>query len=327
MMVGAHEVLQVRVAVPNDYPAIAEVSAAAWPDRGISLARLLEQDQTYKSSEYFRKYFVAEEEGHKVVGFGLLSHSVTEYHPNKLNMELAVPPEWRGVGIGSKIYDFLMQETEGKGFKTLWAETRNDFYAGVRFLNKRGFIESRRKWESVLELDLFDPEKFRSAVEGIDRIDVMVTNAKEEKSLSEDWERKFYALNIETAFDVPRSETYTPPNFEQAMMHEVRSPDFMPELCLIAKKNGEYVARTGLVKSQSKPNALITTYTCTKKEYRNKGIALALKALSLQRAKEMGFKTVSTINDSLNKPMLSTNQRLGFLKRAEWIRYEKTCVK
>ena len=314
----------VREAGKKDYLEMVDVYNSVRPELGMSIQRMQEKDLTYASPKFFRRHYVAKEPGGHIVGVGLLSHTATEFHPKKFDLDIAVHKEWRDRGIGGKLYDAILLQSKRLGANTLWAEVRDTFQESAVFLLKRGFVERRRKNEYWLALAEFEADKFRNWKDNIRRIGVTVSSAKEEKLLSDDWERRLYDLNIETGYDVPRNEPYTPPSYEQALLHETRSSTFVPELCLIAKRGEEYIARTGLVMAGNVPSALVTTYTCTKKEFRKRGLAVALKAEALERARNMGFLTVTTTNDALNNFMITVNERLGFRKRSVLVRYEKT---
>ena len=50
------------------------------------------------------------------------------------------------------------------------------------------------------------------------------------------------------------------------------------------------------------------------RDYRGKGLALAVKLKAIDYAKQKGAKFIRTHNDSNNMPMLNVNQKLGYEK-------------
>ncbi len=52
--------------------------------------------------------------------------------------------------------------------------------------------------------------------------------------------------------------------------------------------------------------------TGVRREYRGRGIALALKLLAIRFARSVGAQEITTSNDSLNAPMLAVNRKLGY---------------
>jgi RimJ/RimL family protein N-acetyltransferase len=63
-------------------------------------------------------------------------------------------------------------------------------------------------------------------------------------------------------------------------------------------------------------------YTGTRPEYRRRKIALTLKPLLIDYAKRNGYARIETNNDSLNVPMWTLNQGLGFRSVPEHIHLE-----
>ena len=63
---------------------------------------------------------------------------------------------------------------------------------------------------------------------------------------------------------------------------------------------------------------MFNAFTGVRREYRGRGIALALKLLAIDFCCRSGAGRVRTNNDSKNAPMLAINRRLGYLPEPGW---------
>jgi len=74
---------------------------------------------------------------------------------------------------------------------------------------------------------------------------------------------------------------------------------------------------------KKEPRSLYQGLTGVLREYRGKGIAVALKLRVLDFARKNGFDSIRTFNASTNEGMLSINAKLGFKRDLAWITFEK----
>lgn len=65
-------------------------------------------------------------------------------------------------------------------------------------------------------------------------------------------------------------------------------------------------------------------HTGVDREYRGRGIALALKLLTIRRSRALGATYLRTNNDSENAPILHINRKLGFQPIPGYYRCLKT---
>ncbi|MBI3975568.1 MAG: hypothetical protein HY334_04170 [Armatimonadetes bacterium] len=63
--------------------------------------------------------------------------------------------------------------------------------------------------------------------------------------------------------------------------------------------------------------------TGTRRAYRNRGLALALKLRTVAFARARGVREIRTWNDTLNAPMLHINVKMGFVRQPAWISFEQ----
>ncbi len=107
------------------------------------------------------------------------------------------------------------------------------------------------------------------------------------------------------------------------MAVELKNPDLLPEGYMIAKDRDRYVGVSVVWRSESDPRGLYQGNTGVIREYRGRGIAMALKLRVLDYAKNKGYERVKTWNDSTNAAMLGINMKLGFKRQVGWITFEK----
>jgi GNAT superfamily N-acetyltransferase len=56
----------------------------------------------------------------------------------------------------------------------------------------------------------------------------------------------------------------------------------------------------------------LNTFTGVDRSRRGQGVPRALKIAVAQRARELGVKRLTTLNNACNEPMLKVNDRLGY---------------
>jgi GNAT superfamily N-acetyltransferase len=58
--------------------------------------------------------------------------------------------------------------------------------------------------------------------------------------------------------------------------------------------------------------------TVTRRDWRRRGVAIALKRAEIAAAKRVGFERLLTESEERNEPMRSLNEKLGFVPAPEW---------
>jgi RimJ/RimL family protein N-acetyltransferase len=175
---------------------------------------------------------------------------------------------------------------------------------------------------SELHLGTFDATRFAGGGERATRTGIEIRTLAELSQVDPDWQRKYFELGLEAGKDVPQPDVYTAPTFEEYGKIRFESPSFLPEGSFVAVDGGRYVGLSDL-EDKGDPEALDTGFTGVLREYRGRGIALALKLRAIEYAKRRGAKRLTTGNDSNNRRMIAINDALGFKRTPAWVGFVK----
>jgi len=88
-------------------------------------------------------------------------------------------------------------------------------------------------------------------------------------------------------------------------------PEMDPAGWIMAIDGDRWVGLSSVVRRPDE--GYFTGFTGIEREYRGRGIALALKIVSLEYARSIGAREIFTSNHSVNAPMLAINRKLGYL--------------
>lgn len=316
------EQVTIRRFAEEDYPAANALSTTVYPDYPWSEEEFRHWDSHYDGERLKLRRIVAEDAGGRMVGWAHWHHSTDTYHPQKFSIDITVHPDQQRRGIGGRLYDALMTELAPIDPILLWANTRETFAHSIRFLECRGFGEKRRAWESRLPVATFDATPFEAkaarALEGL-----TISTAAKARETDPQWRHKLYDLHKEVLADVPRVDEHTPPTLEEYVARHLGHPGYMPEAHFLVQDGEDFVAESNLFRSQELSDVLYQGITGTRRAYRNRGLALALKLRTVAFARSRGIREIRTWNDTLNAPMLHINVAMGFVRQPAWISFER----
>jgi mycothiol synthase len=302
----------IRPMRPEDYIALATIYQAAMPGSADTPESLQEDDET---THAFTR-FVAEVDG-QVVGSASWFQLPSRLHPQKFWMDGAVHTDYQRHGIGQALLEHVLAAIAPKNPISIRTFSRED-YAGTRhFLDRNGFVEAKRTWESFLDLASFDFGPYAGQPEQVEAQGVRLVQLPDLQHLP-DWEDRLLDLYNIIQLDVPDFDPAVATEKEPFKKNYLGSGSFLPEGQYIALDGERWVGMSTLW-AMSDPSMLNTGLTGVLPEYRRRGIALALKLRSLQWAKSRGTTSIRTTNASSNVGMLAINERMGFVKRPAWI--------
>jgi GNAT superfamily N-acetyltransferase len=302
--------MNVRPQRDDDYEAIAEIWNASFPFHPGNAAEIRADDAARpKKIRWGRR--MLEVDGY-TVGFGYFGNAYDTFHPQEFTMTLVLRPKDLGRGYGRTLFESITAELAAYRPRSLAAWTREDMPRALRFYRDRGFTESMRSFQSILDVAAFDAAPYAGHARRLAEQGIAIRSMVDLES-DPDFRRKLYALHIEIDRDVPLVGTFSEPSFEE-FCNAHFNDRLYPAGLLVATAGDRYVGLCELVRSKADDD-LHNGLTGVLRPWRRKGVALGLKLASIEAARADGAAAIRTWNASNNRGMLTINERLGFAKR------------
>jgi len=304
----------------DEYLAMIELWNSLNPDWPRTVADLQDSDAK-REARYKQERFVAEVDG-RFVGVGEYYQNPGMYHPQKFILEGYVHPDFQGQGIGKALYERVMQALQPFDPVSVRATVRENQTRALRFLQERGLVETKRDWVSTLQVAKASLEPYLGLEEQLKTEGIRILSFAQLLQQDPQARQKLHQLFSDIRLDTPRSEPATPISFGFFEKDILSGPDYDPAAFFIALDGEDWIGMSAMFRvgdSQS----LDHWFTGTRRAYRGRRIALALKVRTIQYAQAHGFQTIRTDNDSMNAPMLAINDKLGFVRGAAQISMRK----
>ena len=303
---------------PEDYPAIVEIANAAYPDHPTTVEERRFEDENFDRTKYvWRRYVGADPSTGRVISEAEYNHLPWSYDPLRFGIWVAVHPGSRRRGIGGLLYERVLEDLRTYDATQIRSSCQETMTPALAFLKQRGFRELRRSWESRLDVRAFDFAPFAKYWEPPPGTEIVTL--QEELAKGSDCVRQVYDMDSELSLDEPRYDPFTPIDFGMWRQWVLESPRALPEAFFLAKDGDRYVGQSNFERNETLADVLYTGFTCVRREYRGRGIAMALKLRAIEYAKSRGCREIRTWNSTLNAPMLGINVKLGFVKQPAWI--------
>jgi GNAT superfamily N-acetyltransferase len=315
--------VSVREFEPSDYTALAHIHDSLFPSHPFFLRRAKYEDSCYGQTRCRMGRFVAENASGMVIGLGEYKHRFFSYHPRKFAVEIEVHPDWQRHGVGRMLYRRVIEELEKIKAQAAWPIVLWTSTSGIEFLRKRRFVEKRRTIESRLDLQTFDSRSKSLELEKKLRAnEILITPLSSEMRADRSAGSKLMELEASAAGDVPNLVEDLPMSFDDYEMIILNNPVMLWEDSFLAKQRELWVGLSSVAEFGIS-GVVEHGFTAVRPGFRGRGIAQVLKHHVAMQAKNQGATYIITHNDSDNASILSINRKIGFVKQAEWITFEK----
>jgi mycothiol synthase len=225
-----------------------------------------------------------------------------EPRPSLATVDIAVVPGARRNGVGAAMLAELSSRARGLGKDSLQGEVKEADGESRGFLERRGFVKVGAEKALVLELEGVEPPEVEPPA------GVRVASRAEEP----DRLQEMYAVSVQADEDIPGSLGVR--TFEQWRALEIDKPSRRPELCFLALAGDEVVGYAALHVFR---DDLFHGLTATRRDWRRRGVASALKRAQIAAAKREGFTRLITESEERNEPIRRLNEKLGFVPAPE----------
>lgn len=299
----------IRNAEPDDYEAIAAITTLIRPEP-YTAAEILKADRRqWADPNWIMQRLVAVAEDGRVVGYAWAERDSWEPE-GRWGVYACSHPGERGRGAGRALLEAAEQVAREHGATELIAWSLGSDDPSLEWAIRRGYTMERQRTESVLDLKSFDRTRFAGSVERVAEggltLAVYVGQTVPEPLL-----RGIYALDRITSPDIPvwdAGDNF--PAWESYRKDWIEYPD--PYIAALALDGEKVVGLSTVYFSPTPGKSAQVGYTAVLREYRSRGIAMALKLMTIDEAIRRGAPRMRTNNDPDNPPMLAVNVKLGF---------------
>jgi mycothiol synthase len=314
--------MKTRIFTPDDYMAMVAIHNSMniiWPERPRTPEAWAMADRNRSPKFKYQRWVAVEDDS--VVGLASYGQSAGDYHPQRFYINVEVRSEYQRRGIGAALYDQVMDGLQAFDPRVLRADAFTNLPQGFSFLQKRGFYEAFRETPVHLDVTDFDLSLYAGPEAKLNAQGIVLKTLRELES-DPGRDRKIYDLYWQVDQDVPHEEAQIEkPGFDEWLTW-LNDPSVLQDAYLIAVQGDEYVGLRELGKYVD-GDVLLGGLMGVRRDYRNRGIGLAMQLRGIAYAREHGYRLIKGCTAIQNAPMQTLFNRLGYARAPEWQQCQK----
>lgn len=311
---------RIRAFTQEDYPLYFEILRTENPDFDASF-EVMQQFEAGKARDGRIGRYIVEDSKGCIVGVGRFIEA-SGFAPGLYGILMYVKSDAQHKGLGSALYEAMYRDLCARNAKHLRIGVKEDRPASCRFFEKRGFKEMERLWPSILDVGTFDFSLYSGLFDSLKDRGISIQNLTTISRTDPDYVRKLRDLDGDFERDIPFQDTVQSVSVEE---FKKRLTIYEPngEFFLVAvDEQNRYAGSIGSV-PDFKRKILATYITGVARDFRNMGVATALKVRSIELAKIHGLSTLTTTNHIRNKSIIGLNIKLGYVRKPATIAFGK----
>jgi GNAT superfamily N-acetyltransferase len=306
--------VSIRPRTPDDDPQIVDIVNRAYPEHPpLTLERFRHHvEMASKDPRDHEERYVADQDG-AVAGQLIVEKQWWLAGFDIWWASIKVDPSCWGRGIGSRLYDLLMERMGELGGRRLYGEIREDLPRADRFVSRRGFNRTGHSDRlSRLDVRVAKLDGYFGIEQQLRDLGIEITTLAEAGADDEVLLRRVHALESATIKDIPSSEEHVEDwPFELWREEMLHGPGRRTDAFFLALAGGQPVGVARLTVEPGRDWAF-NSYTCVDRAHRGRGLARSLKLRTIEWARQNGLTYIYTGNDVDNRRMLDINIRLGY---------------
>ena len=259
----------------------------------------------------------------QLVGMVTLASQPIDADPHAFSIGGIVDGAHRRRGIGRALW--AAAERQSREFEATVVRARAAAVPaeGPSFLLRRGFVETRRSIESVIDPQTAEIGRWPDPAAEARRLGVELFDRSPGGPADRVGESELAELFDATEVDVPRSGGAARFALTDLRAWVLENPQVRPSSFWLARVDGQLVGVSYASDVPGDPHARIQQFTGTRRAYRGRGIGSLLKRQIVRAARADGIRRLSTVNDATNTPIRAANARLGYRPVTEWVHLDR----
>lgn len=230
--------------------------------------------------------------------------------PGEFDLKIRVDAGCQRQGVGRALYRALEAWALGQGAKAFSCAVNEIHPEAVAWAERRGYVQKYHLFKSTLDLTTWDPSPFMGAVAAAEAQGIRFCSLAEAATTEADYRRLYDYIGV-LMDDMPGALGRSRSPYDRWRHFTQTDPRWIPSEQFLAVDGDRWVASTALNRLPS--GVLLNAFTGVAREYRGRGLALAIKVVALNYARGLGMPYIRTSNHSVNAPMLAVNRKLGYV--------------